>query len=192
MAHTVEAAKTGRARCRTCSEGIVKGDLRFGEEVPNAFSDSGGTTFHWHHLACAAKKKPRELQDALKTFAGDVPNREEIERLIAENEAKQKPTTFPYAERAKTARSRCGECHHMIEKDALRVAVQREPDGGPSLMIMPPTPRYYHAACVRSALEGDPEHLTAQIRANSRGLTGDDAAEILTALRGAPAPVDRG
>lgn len=182
MAHIVEAAKSGRARCRTCGEGILKGDVRFGEEVPNAFSESGGTTFHWHHLRCAAKKKPSQLAEALKTFAGEVPDREEIERLIAENAAKQKPSTFPYAERAPTGRSHCGECHRTIEKGALRVAVQREPDG-PALMIMPPTPRFLHAACARSALDGEPEKLAARIQQNSRGLGPGDVEELLAALR---------
>jgi hypothetical protein len=182
MAHIVEAAKSGRARCRTCGEGILKGDVRFGEEVPNAFSESGGTTFHWHHLRCAAKKKPHELAEALKSFVGEVPEREEVERLIAENAPKQKPSTFPYAERAPTGRSHCGECHKTIEKGALRVAVQREPDG-PSLMIMPPTPRYLHAVCARSVLDGEPEVLAARIQQNSRGLGQADMEELVAALR---------
>lgn len=182
MAHIVEAAKSGRARCRTCGEGILKGDVRFGEEVPNAFSESGGTTFHWHHLRCAAKKKPHELAEALKSFAGEVPDREEIERLIAENAPKQKPSTFPYAERAPTGRSHCGECHRTIEKGALRVAVAREPDG-PSLMGMPATARYLHATCARAVLEGEPEKVAAQIQQNSRGLGPADMEELLAALR---------
>lgn len=185
MAHIVESAKSGRARCRTCGEGISKGDLRFGEEVANAFSDTGGTTFHWHHLKCAAKKRPFELREALRTFAEPVPDREEIERLIAENEPKQKPSAYPYAERAKSARSHCGECHTVILKDALRIAVPREQEG-PALM-MPPTPRYLHVACARTALEGDPEATLAQIEKNSRGLTPADLDELRRALTsGAP------
>lgn len=182
MAHIVETAKSGRARCRTCGEGIVKGEVRFGEEVPNAFSESGGTTFHWHHLRCAAKKKAWQLAEALKSFAGEVPDREEIERLIAENAPKQKPATFPYAEHAPTGRSHCGDCHRTIEKGALRVAVQREPDG-PGLMIMPPTPRYLHAGCARAALDGEPEELAARIQQNSRGLGAADVEELLSALK---------
>jgi hypothetical protein len=188
MAHVVEAAKSGRARCRTCGEGILKGDFRFGEEVPNAFSESGGTTFHWHHLRCAAKKKPYQLAEALETFPEAIPEREEIDRLIAENAPKQKPTSFPYAERASTGRARCGECRKMIDKGELRVALQREPDG-PQLLIMPATPRYYHAACARAALEGEPEAIVARIQKNSRGLPQADADELLAALRSAPPPL---
>lgn len=187
MAHIVEAAKSGRARCRSCGEGILKGEVRFGEEVPNAFSESGGTTFHWHHVRCAAKKKPSQLLEALPSFAGAIPDREEIERTAAENAAKQKPTTFPYAEHAPSARSHCGECHKTIEKGALRVAVQREPDG-PALGIMPPTPRYYHTLCARSVLPGDPEKIAADIRRNSRGLTQPDVDDLLAALRAGTPP----
>src|SRR5689334_7351115 len=153
MANTIETAKTGRARCRTCSTGIEKGDLRFGEEVANAFAEAGGTSFQWHHLPCAAKKKPSELREALKTFAGEVPNRDEIDKLIAEYEPKQKPSRMPYAERAPSARSHCGECHTLIAKGGLRVAAPREQEA-PSMM--PPAPRYFHAACAKAAANGDP------------------------------------
>lgn len=180
MAHIVETAKSGRARCRTCGEGIQKGEARFGEEVPNAFSDSGGMALQWHHLRCAAKKKPSQLREALGTFPGAVPDRAELDRLIAENEPKQRPTTFPYAELASSARSHCGECHTVIAKGALRVALAREQDG-PALM-MPPTPRYYHLACAPSVLGPDLDKALAQIRANSRGLAADDIAEIDHAL----------
>src|SRR5438874_12438859 len=100
MADTIEVAKSGRAMCRTCRESVAKGDLRFGEEVANAYSDAGGTTHLWHHLACAAKKKPSRVREALVAFDGEVPNRDEIDRLIAENEPKEKPSKFPYGERA--------------------------------------------------------------------------------------------
>ena len=181
MANTVEIAKTGRARCRTCGEGIFKGQHRFGEEVANAFSDSGGTTFFWHHLTCAAKKKPLLLRDALKTFVGPVPEREELERLIAENESKQKPTTFPYAERAASGRSHCGECHTMIAKGALRMALAREQDG--PTPGMPPAPRYFHAGCAKAVLPGAAEVFLAQIRMNSPALKQDDLDELAHALR---------
>jgi Poly(ADP-ribose) polymerase and DNA-Ligase Zn-finger region len=180
MAHIVETAKSGRARCRTCGEGILKDDVRFGEEVANAFSESGGTTFQWHHLRCAAKKKPSHLREALKSFAGEVPDREEIEMLIAENEPKQKPSAFPYAERAPSARSHCGRCQTVIAKGGLRVAVPREQEGPPSMM--PPAPRYLHAACAKAALDDDPEMILGQIRQNSRGLTPEDLDQLARAF----------
>src|SRR5436309_2857186 len=63
MANVIEEAKSGRASCRTCKKPIAKGELRFGEEAPNAFGDE--PTLRWHHLTCAAQKLPAELKAAL-------------------------------------------------------------------------------------------------------------------------------
>ena len=54
----LEEAKTGRSKCRTCRQGIAKGELRFGEPAPNPYSETGEMTLIWHHPLCAAKKKP--------------------------------------------------------------------------------------------------------------------------------------
>jgi hypothetical protein len=56
MANVIEEAKSGR----TCKKPIAKGELRFGEEAPNAFGDQ--PSLRWHHLACAAAKLPAELE----------------------------------------------------------------------------------------------------------------------------------
>lgn len=44
----VEYAKSSRAKCRTCSEKIEKGDLRIGEP---SFYD-GHVSYRWHHKHC--------------------------------------------------------------------------------------------------------------------------------------------
>src|SRR5258708_659283 len=126
MAHTIEEAKSGRAACRTCKKPIAKGELRFGEEVPSLYAE--GTSFLWHHVACAATKKPKQLTEALAAFAGEVPDRAELEKTIEANAAKvkEKPTRYPWAERAPTSRSRCLACEEGIEKATLRIAVERE------------------------------------------------------------------
>ena len=48
MGNVIEEAKSGRASCRTCKKAIAKGELRFGEEAPNAFGDT--PSMRWHHL----------------------------------------------------------------------------------------------------------------------------------------------
>src|SRR5437773_2347003 len=101
MAETIEIAKTGRARCRICRQPIEKGSLRFGEEQPSAFTE--GLQWVWHHLTCAAKKKPVAVRTALDAFPGDVPGRAELDALMAE--ADQTPSVYPYVERASTGRS---------------------------------------------------------------------------------------
>jgi poly [ADP-ribose] polymerase len=169
MANKIEVSKTGRATCRTCREGIEKGVLRFGEEVASTYGE-GGTTMLWHHLPCAAKKKPNDLAEALVSFVGDVPDRAAIDALIAEHGPKQKPTKFPYLERASTGRARCGKCKELIAKGELRVATEREAEA----IGMGTAARYWHAACVKGEVEGE---LMPSLRANSRGLTEEDFAE---------------
>src|SRR5262245_58026865 len=112
MAETIEVAKTGRARCRICREPIEKDTLRFGQEQPSAFAE--GMQWVWHHLTCAAKKKPVQVRAALDTFGGEVPDRAALEALMAEGD--KTASVFPYAERAPTGRSKCLHCREPIDK----------------------------------------------------------------------------
>ena len=182
MAHTIEIAKSGRAGCRTCRQPIPKGELRFGEETVNAFSDTGAMTYQWHHLMCAAKKKPSQLEEAMKSFVGEIPNRAEVEAVIAIEGPKQKPTSFPYAERAPTNRSRCGECGETIEKGEIRIATPREVEGAG---MQNPGARYLHPPCAVATAEGEPEGVAGmveKIRKNSRGLSKEELDEIAAAM----------
>ena len=61
MAHTIERAKSGRAKCRKCREKIEKDEYRFGREVSGEFGD----TLQWYHLKCAAQKVPIDLESTL-------------------------------------------------------------------------------------------------------------------------------
>jgi len=174
MPHMIEHAKSGRAACRSCKKKIEKGDLRLGEEIPNAFDPDGGTSHVWHHLACAAKKKPEALKQALATFSEPIPNREEIDKLLAE--AKPEKAAFPYAEKAPTSRSKCLKCGETFEKDTLRVAIQREVDTG---AFTAKSAGYLHPGCAKE-YTGDLE-LLAKVKANSK-LDAADATALEQAL----------
>ena len=94
MPHVIEIAKSGRASCRTCHKNIDKGLLRFGEEAPNAFAAEPGaavSSFRWHHLACAAAKLSLELRPLLVAYDGEVPDREELLRIMGEADANRPP-----------------------------------------------------------------------------------------------------
>ena len=169
MAETIEVAKTGRSKCRICRQPIEKGALRFGEEQPSAFSE--GMQMVWHHLICAAKKRPVPVRAALATFEGEVPDRAGLDAALAE--ADQTATVFPYAERASTGRSKCLHCKEAIEKATLRVATEREVDFGGMARA---GAGYLHPACAREYLEV--EDLPAALKQNSRGLTDEDLAEL--------------
>jgi poly [ADP-ribose] polymerase len=176
MANVIEEAKSGRASCRTCKKPIAKGELRFGEEAPNAFGDA--PSMRWHHLMCAAEKLPAELKAALAEHP-EVPNRAELDAKIAEalSKGRGKPGGFPYADKAPTNRARCIQCQQPIEKDSVRIAVEREIETGG---MVQKAARYMHPACVAANLEAegaDKAELIEGLRANSRLASADlDAA----------------
>ena len=179
MAHIVEVAKSGRASCRTCRNAIPKGELRFGEESVNAFSDSGEMSYRWHHLKCAAGKMPNEVKAALAAFEGEVPNREEIDKILSEA-AEKAPPPFPYADRAPTGRAKCIACREPIAKDAPRVAVEREIDRGMGNPVK--GAGYLHPKCVRTYVEeqgAEIEPVVAGVREHSRGLSKDEIEQIV-------------
>lgn len=177
MPHIIEPAKSGRARCRKCKQAIAKGELRFGEEVVNAFSDGGEMTFQWHHVTCAAERRPEAFAEALAAFAGEVPDRAALEQLVAAARAKQKPAAFPYAERAPSGRSRCLSCGEPIAKGDLRIAVERKVDTG---AFVGASAGYLHPHCAAAHTE-DPDLLVA-LRANNRTLTEDELAQLAESL----------
>lgn len=181
MANHIEEAKSGRASCRTCKKPIAKGELRLGVEAANAFGDQ--PAMQWHHLACAAQKLPKELEEAMKSYSGEIANRAELETAMADAISKghAKPGGLPYADRAPTGRARCMQCQTAIAKDSLRVAVEREIEVG---MQVQTGAGYLHPACVPAYLEakgGDKDELLVGITNNSR-LADADLAEVVSAI----------
>src|SRR6185436_5290069 len=168
MANVIEEAKSGRASCRTCRKAIAKGELRLGVETQTQFSDT--PSLQWHHLPCAAAKLPVELKAALAEYAGTVPDRAALDATIEAAIAKghAKPAGYPYADRAPTGRARCLQCGQPIDKESLRVAVERELEVGGN---MTRGSGYLHPACAAANVEksgGSVEELIEGLRANSR------------------------
>ena len=174
MGHMIEMAKSGRSSCRVCKQAIPKGELRFGEETVNAFSDSGGTAFVWHHLTCAAQKKPHELKEALEAFEGEIPERAALEATLKEAEGKVKPKV-PYAERSPTGRSKCIVCSETLEKGSLRIAIEQDAQ---TAGFMAKSARYLHPACAKQ--QAQEEGFLDRVKTHSRGLTPEDV-DVLTA-----------
>ena len=67
VAHTIEPASSGRAKCRSCDQPIAKGELRLGERQPNAFGDGEMTL--WFHLPCGAFSRPEPFLEAQSAAA---------------------------------------------------------------------------------------------------------------------------
>ena len=98
MAHRIEAAKSGRAKCATCEQAIAKADVRVAEqyddpEVPRPIH-------RFHHLDCALTSVSHVVVQALASpIDGDVTiDRAQIERkLAAELEAQRERRRERYA-----------------------------------------------------------------------------------------------
>ena len=120
MAHVIERASSGRAKCRGCDERIAGGNLRFGERLPNPFAE--GEMTHWFHLDCAAFKRPAPFLEALRT----AEPLEDAERLSSEAKrgiAHPRLSRVNGADRAPSGRAECRACHTPIDKDAWRVSL---------------------------------------------------------------------
>ena len=127
MAHTIEPAPTGRAKCRGCGERIAAGELRFGERLPNPFAD--GEMTHWFHLDCAAFKRPEPF---LETIEGREEPLADSERLLAMARGGIERRRLPRingAERASSGRAECRSCHVAIDKGAWRISLVYYEDG---------------------------------------------------------------
>jgi len=127
MPHVFERAPTGRSKCRGCSQLIAKGELRFGERLPNPFGE--GEVTHWFHPACAAYKRPEALLQALGETALEVPGRELLESAARRSGAHARVPRIDGAERAPSGQARCRHCHELIERGAWRIRLVFHEEG---------------------------------------------------------------
>ena len=98
MLHVFEHASSGRSKCRGCGQPIARGELRFGERLPNPFAD--GEMTHWFHPTCAAYKRPEPLLEGLKETQQSVPAREALESAARRSLAQRRLPRIDGAERA--------------------------------------------------------------------------------------------
>ncbi len=132
MPHQLEAAKTGRSKCRACKQLIEKGEIRLGEAVPNSFGEGEAT--HWYHFVCGARRRPEAFLSALTQTPEVVSDREETELSELRQVATKAVTFYRLArfvrvEKAASGRARCQGCRELIEKGALRFILERIEDG---------------------------------------------------------------
>jgi Poly(ADP-ribose) polymerase and DNA-Ligase Zn-finger region len=140
VAHVIEPASSGRAKCRSCDQSIAKGTLRFGERQPNTFGEGEMTL--WFHLPCAAYSRP-EPYLATEGAADDEP----LAAAARFGIEHRRVSRVHGAERARTGRAHCRSCRQLIAKDEWRIALvffeeYRFNPGG-----------YIHARCARPYFE---------------------------------------
>src|SRR5690606_34551026 len=102
MDHLIEPAVSGRSRCRACGGAIARGTLRFGERLPNPYSDANEMTI-WYHPRCAAYRRPEALLSALRDDAA-VPDADALRAIAHRALEHPRLTHVAGLERAATGR----------------------------------------------------------------------------------------
>ncbi|MEQ1893957.1 MAG: PARP-type zinc finger-containing protein, partial [Planctomycetota bacterium] len=105
MPHVFEPAPSARAKCRGCGRAIARGELRFGERIPNPFAE--GETTLWFHPLCAAYKRPEPLLAALTESGAAVPEHETLAAQARATLAHRRLPRIDGAERAPSSQARC-------------------------------------------------------------------------------------
>jgi hypothetical protein len=120
VTHVIEPAASGRAKCRGCGRAIAKGELRFGERVPNPFADDRETTL-WFHLTCSAYKRPEPLLETLEARDETVARGDWLAREARLGVDHRRLPRIDGAQRASTGRATCRSCRETIEKGTWRI-----------------------------------------------------------------------
>lgn len=143
----IEAAKTGRSKCRNCREAIEKAALRLGV-VSYQFDSDGSWT--WYHLPCGAALFPESFETAVTEFDGEIPDLDGL-REAARKAARK--NLVPRIEPAPSGRAACLNCSEKIKpKGTLRVVVEREEEDQGMTRL-----GYVHVGCAKGFVktEGD-------------------------------------
>ena len=172
MAHVVEPATSGRAKCRACGEHIAKGVLRLGERLPNLFGE--GDMTRWFHPACAAYQRPQLFLEALQAGVEELDDGGVLEAVAKSGVMHGRLPRINGIERAPSARAHCRSCRELIQRDEWRVALvyyeegRFEPSG------------YIHLSCASVYFE-TPDILD-RLRHFSPDLTETDVEQIRAKL----------
>jgi hypothetical protein len=119
MPHVFEPASSGRAKCRGCGRLIAKGELRFGERMPNPFGEGEMTL--WFHPLCAAYKRPEAMLQTLAEAPQAAPDAATLERAARASSAHRRLPRIDGAERAPSSQAKCRSCKQRIERGTWRI-----------------------------------------------------------------------
>ena len=176
MPHIFETAPSGRAKCRGCGLAIGKGELRFGERLPNPFADGENVELtHWFHLACAAYRRPEAFLATVPDATVEIDRQAELVHEAELGVAHRRLPRLSTAERASSGRATCRACKELIAKDTWRIALVFYEEG----RFVPSG--FVHVGCVPSYCET--VAVMPRVRHFSPALTESEAAEIAGLLR---------
>lgn len=173
MSDVIEIASSGRAKCRACGRAIAKGELRFGERMPNPFGEGEAT--YWFHVRCGACKRPEPTLAALEAAPDGTEDRDELLEIARRGVARPKLARFATVERAPSGRARCRQCREPIAKEGWRIALDWWEEGrfGGSGFI--------HLACAAEFF-GTTEDLEMRVRWFAPDLDELEVDEVLAAV----------
>jgi hypothetical protein len=169
---SIQAAPTGRAKCKGCGSTIAKGELRFGETGPNSYGEGEATS--WFHLRCAALMRPEKLLPVLEAEAAEVAERDWLLRAARAGREHERLSRLVRAERASSGRAHCRSCRELIAKGDWRFVLQVFEDGRPTPIGT------IHASCAE-AYFGTADVLERAERLTPE-LSAEDRAELSRAL----------
>src|SRR5262245_53153688 len=176
MPHIFETAPTGRAKCRGCGRAIAKGELRFGERLPNPYGEGEMTL--WFHPMCAAFKRAEPLLEALPEAPEGLSDRAALERAARGTLAHRRLPRVDGVERAKSGQAKCRNCRAPIERGTWRIRLVFYEEGRFS------PGGYVHLAC-HPAYFGGHEVLEPLLHF-SADLGEDERRDLERAYRDAP------
>jgi hypothetical protein len=125
--HTFEPASSGRARCRGCGRAIERGEIRFGERLPNPFAEGEMTV--WFHPLCAAYKRPEPVLETLALPDMQVSDRDVLERAARGSLAHRRRQRIDGAAKAPSAQAKCRHCREPIARGTWRIRLVFYQDG---------------------------------------------------------------
>jgi hypothetical protein len=166
-----EPAPSARSKCRGCAQAIARGDLRFGEKLPNPFAEGEMTL--WFHPLCAAYKRPEPLLQVLgetTEIVPAIPNRTHLEQTAQAGIAHRRLPRIDGAERAPSGQAKCRNCKEPITKSSWRIRLIFYEEGmftaGGSI----------HVDCARTYFETD--DIFDRILRFSPGLSDEERNEL--------------
>lgn len=166
---SIQAAPTGRAKCRGCGRAITKGELRFGETGPNAYGEGEATS--WFHLACGALMRSEKVLPVLRSSRDALEERAWLEQTAERGLELPRLQRLVRAERASSGRATCRSCRELIAKGEWRFVLQMFEEGRPNPIGT------IHASCAEAYFG------TADVLARAERLTPELAAADVAALR---------
>jgi Poly(ADP-ribose) polymerase and DNA-Ligase Zn-finger region len=170
--HLFEPAASGRSKCRGCAQPIKRGELRFGECLPNLFGEGEMTL--WFHPLCAAYKRPQAVLEGLAQTAQPVPDREALERAAQRAAAHRRLTRIDGAERSPSGQATCRCCRELIARATWRIRIVFYEEGRFS------PGGYIHLHCRKAYFETD--DVLEQVLHFSPALTEADRQELAGAM----------